>query len=140
VVAKVLLSILIRLFFNPKVLWRLEIIAENRYYFTDLVICVPIHEEIGVDVCIFGFFTAPIQIKFDFQLSLTAHWLLAASEALVLVVRIELLDFLGQGCGELQDLHACRHLHREVGLLTKHELLKGNFRCCMELFCSLLVL
>jgi len=61
-VSKALLIVLIRLFFNPQVFGRLKVVSEDRNYLSNLIVRIPIHEEIGIDVCIFGFFASSVQV------------------------------------------------------------------------------
>lgn len=98
VVAKVLLVVLIWLLLNPQVFGRLKIVSEDRNYLSNLFIRVPIHEEIGINVCVFGFFTPSVQVQLYLYLSSATHWLLTTSKTLVFIGGVELLNLLGKFC------------------------------------------
>lgn len=86
-----------RLLLNPKVLWRFEVIPEDRDNFLNLVIRVRVNEEIRI-------FLSFRHSEFHLHLAASRHLLSTLGEALIFILRIKFVNHLLQLLGKLKDL------------------------------------
>lgn len=115
------LDLLVRLFFDPKVLRGFEVVSKDRNNFLDLRIRVRVHEEVGVQLRqgIFAF-----DPKFNLHLTPSRHLLLGLRQPGIFIPRIKQLNPLSELVTLVKNERRVEWVREEASFVAKHKLFK----------------